>query len=143
MIFLNWHKITTSINLAKTISGRICIWPKLTVLSVQSSSATTYAFTYRVNIWTFHWHVSVLNNGFEIGQLVPDFENFLKLMVIFDNNDVTLGTVGNVLTSIGQICCIYSSCKPTTNNEILLHHTCNRKKQEKAKYQVTDTKLKQ
>lgn len=37
-------------------------------------------------------------------------------MVIFNNNNVALGTVGNVLASIRQICCIYTSRKPATKH---------------------------
>jgi len=61
--------------------------------------------------------ILVLNNSLQIWKLVPNFENFLKLMIIFDDYDVALSIVGNVLASIGQICSVDSSCKSTTNNE--------------------------
>ena len=89
---------------------------------VQSSYFVTCAFTYRVNIRLLDWSISVLNNGLQIRQLVPNFANFLKLMIVFDDYNVAVGVVGDVLASVGQVCGIYSSCETTKNIRTLLQH---------------------
>ena len=82
---------------------------------VHSSSTVTHALTYRVHIWTVHRGIFVLDDSLQIRQLVPNLEYFLKLVIIFDDNNIAPCMVADELASFGRICCIYSSCKPTTN----------------------------
>ena len=74
----------------------------------------TNAFTYRENTWHFHGSIPVLDDSLQVRQLVPDFDNLLKLQVILDDDDVALSIVGHVLARIGRVCRIYTSRKPTT-----------------------------
>jgi len=88
-------------------------------------SAITIRVAYRVNIVLFCRSIFVLNNGLQLRQLVPHFEDFLKMVIVFDDDNVTLGVVSNVLASIGHIGCIYSSCKPTAKyTDTVKHFQC-------------------
>ena len=49
------------------------------------------------------WFALVLNNRVQLRQLVPDLQNLLKLMVIFDDNNVTFGDGRNGTTRLRRV----------------------------------------
>ena len=60
----------------------------------------------------------VLYNGSQLWKSVSDFEYLLKLFVRVDNDDVTLGTVGDAPARVRRVCTVYSGCQTAVHSII-------------------------
>ena len=64
----------------------------------------------------------VLYDSSQLRKSVSDFEYFLKLFVGVDDDNVTLGTVGDVPARVRRVCRVHSSCQTTACS---IAHTLN------------------
>lgn len=75
---------------------------------------------YRVDVWSFVFKLAfVLDDGLETGQVRPDGQNLLQLMIVLNHDHVALGTHCNPLARVRRICCVDTSGKSTARLTML------------------------
>ena len=74
------------------------------IIQLQRTAQTVYN-TYIIYVWMAADRLAlVLDDGLEVRKAVPDFQDLLELVVIFDNDDVTLSAIGDRVTCIRRVC---------------------------------------
>jgi len=67
----------------------------------------------------------VLYNGSQLRKSASHFQYLLKLFVRVDDDDVTLGAVGDVPTRVRRVCCVHPRSQTTahSNNDTIVNIT--------------------